>query len=455
MAAAAPSAQHPEGCGADSAWADDDVESARWFSRGSAALVPLAFFSDLPLSGQVNLMTIESFDRAGEIFAANAARSVAFVSVNTEAAGGAWAMQGAMTQGDLSSWIVAGSYKSIASANHAYELGLAYSTQRYDGGNAAALGAIRDSARNVGSVYGYDEWTVSPRLVLGYGAGFARYDYLGGPGVWSPRISVTVPLNGVRVKALASQRALVPGAEEFAPSVTGVWLPPERTFSSLAPDGRFTAEQTRHIQLSIERDLAPGVTVSLRGFDQATTDQLVEIFDAVPGRAEARLGHYYVANAGNIDGRGWGVGMTQHVSGYVREHGRIHGDDGILGSGADCLSGALGAIAAAEHGARARSPEFCGSDDSADMRRDFTPRTASTRPSGANPIPICARARMLDSTCASINRFRSCGSRTPIGRRSWMSGTCSARRPPNASIYDEALAIRAPKRIVGGLLVKF
>ena len=63
--------------------------------------MPVAFFSDLPLSGQLNLMTVESFHQAGEIFAENAPRSVAFVSVNTQAAGGAWAMQGAMTQGDL------------------------------------------------------------------------------------------------------------------------------------------------------------------------------------------------------------------------------------------------------------------------------------------------------------------------------------------------------------------
>ena len=103
------------------------------------SLVPVAFFSDLPLSGQVNLMTTDSFDRPGEIFSVHAPRSVAFVSVNTQAAGGAWSMQGAMTQGDLSSWIVAGSYKSIEAANHAYELGMSYSTQRYDGGNATAL----------------------------------------------------------------------------------------------------------------------------------------------------------------------------------------------------------------------------------------------------------------------------------------------------------------------------
>ena len=80
----------------------------------------------------------------------------------------------------------------------------------------------------------------------------------------------------------------MPGAEEFAPSVTGMWLPPERTFSSLSHDGRFTPEHVRHLQISLERDLASGVTVSLRGFDQRVDNQLIEIFDAVPGRAEAR-----------------------------------------------------------------------------------------------------------------------------------------------------------------------
>ena len=443
-----------KGAGADSAWADEDAESARWFSRGSAALVPLAFFSDLPLSGQVNLMTIESFDRAGEIFAANAARSVAFVSVNTEAAGGAWAMQGAMTQGDLSSWIVAGSYKSIASTNHAYELGLAYSTQRYDGGNAAALGAIRDSARNVGSVYGYDEWTVSPRFVLGYGAGFARYDYLGGPGLWSPRISVTVPLNGVRVKALASQRALVPGAEEFAPSVTGVWLPPERTFSSLAPDGRFTAEQTRHIQLSIERDLAPGVTVSLRGFDQATTDQLVEIFDAVPGRAEARLGHYYVANAGNIDGRGWGVGMTQHVSGYVRS---------TVEYTVTTASWEASPTASVVRSVRSLPLSTERVHDLQSSVEATIPQT-STRLYAAYRVNTAfwsepdtdlrssanARFNVRVNQSLPFLRFSNADWEALVDVRNMFREAAA-----DSSIYDEALAIRAPKRIVGGLLVKF
>ena len=437
-------------------WPDQaELEPRGWLSGHSAALVPIAFFSDLPLSGQVNLMTIDSFHRPGEIFDASAARSVAFVSVNAQAAGGAWSMQGAMTQGDLSSWIVAGSYKSIESSNHAYELGLSYSTQRYEGGNVAAIGAIRDSARNVGGVYGYDEWTVSPRLVLGYGTGFARYDYLGGSGVWSPRLSVTVPLDGFRMKALASQRVLVPGAEEFAPAVTGVRLPPERTFSSLAHDGRFTAEQTRHLQLSIERDLAPGVMVSLRGFDQQTTDQLIEIFDAIPGRVEAPLGHYYVTTAGNIDARGWGVGLSQEIPGYLRssiEYTVSAAYWAQVGDGSIVRAVRVLPLGAEKVHDLHTSIEATIPQSATRVFATYRVNTAfwSVEPDAHLRSTAKARFNVRVNQALPFLRFSNADWEALVDVRNTFREAAA-----EASIYDEALAIRAPKRIVGGLLVKF
>ena len=50
-----------------------------------------------------------------------------------------WTVRGALTQGDIASWIVAGDYTTRAPARHRYDIGLSYSTQRYDGGNVAAL----------------------------------------------------------------------------------------------------------------------------------------------------------------------------------------------------------------------------------------------------------------------------------------------------------------------------
>ena len=442
----------------EDAWSEEaagaDEQEPRWISA-STAMVPIAFFADLPLSGQLNLMTIESFQRPGEIFGSNTARSVAFVSVNTEAAGGAWSMQGAMTQGDISSWIVAGSYKSIESANHAYELGLTYSTQRYDGGNATAVEAIRDSARNVGSIYGYDEWTLSPRLIFGYGTGYARYDYLGGPGVWSPRLSLTVPVDGFRIRALASQRALVPGAEEFAPSVTGMWLPPERTFSSLAADGRFIAERTRHVELSVERDLAPGITFAVRGFEQHTNDQLVEIFDAVPGRGELSVGHYFVATAGDVNARGWGVGLTHELAANVRGSVTYTAAAARWSSTSDVpLVPGVGIV---PHGVE-RLHDIQTSVDA------IIPQS-STRVFAAYRLNTAFRNDDLDwamgpgASARFSVRVNQALPFMSFSNADWeaLVDVRNAFREAlaEASIYDEALAIKAPKRIVGGLMVKF
>ena len=41
--------------------------------------------------------------------------------------------------------------------------------QRYLGGNAEALRAMRDGSRNVGAMYAYDNWTIAPRVRVGYG----------------------------------------------------------------------------------------------------------------------------------------------------------------------------------------------------------------------------------------------------------------------------------------------
>ncbi len=435
---------------------DDEFDLLRWQNIHAAAMAPVAFFSELPLSGQLNLMTIDSFDSPGEIFEANAPRSVAFVSVNTQAAGGAWAMQGAMTQGDLSSWIVAGSYSSISSANHAYELGLSYSTQRYDGGNAAAVGAIRDSARNVGGVYGFDEWTISPRLVFGYGTRYARYDYLGGNGVWSPRLTVTVPLDGFRVKAFASRKALVPGAEEFAPSITGVWLPPERTFSSLAADGRFVAEHVRHLQLSLERDLAAGVSVAVRAFDQRIDDQLIEIFDAAPGRAEQALGHYYVATAGDFDARGWGASMTQVMPGYVRGTVEYTVTTAFWDTASDLSMAravrSVPAPAAERIHDLQTSIEATIPQTATRVTARYRVNTAfwSAAPDGYQGGSSNARFNVRVNQSLPFLRFSSADWEALVDIRNVFR-----EMDVDSSVFDEAFAIRAPKRIVGGLQVRF
>ena len=169
-------------------------------------------------------------------------------------------MRAALTQGDLASWIVAGEYVTRAPARHRYDIGLSYSTQRYEGGNFAALQSLADGSRNAGALYGFDTFSISPRVTLTYGGRYARYDYLDGQSLLSPRVALTFqPANHFRISTLLSSRAVAPGAEEFMPRIdAGIWLPPQRTFSSVMTGRPLQAERTNHVELEMEHDIGVG-----------------------------------------------------------------------------------------------------------------------------------------------------------------------------------------------------
>ena len=246
------------------------------------------------------------------------------------------------------------------------------------------------------------------------------------------------------------------GAEEFAPSVTGIWLPPERTFSSLAYDGRFTAEQVGHVQISLERDLASGVTVSVRGFDQRIDNQLIEIFDSVPGRAEAALGHYYVATAGDIDARGWGAAMTHEVPGYVRGRLEYTVTEAVWDPSSDM------SVARA-----VRSIPATASERIHDLQTSIEatiPQTAtrvyakyrvntgfwSGQPDVMMRSSSNARFNIRVNQSLPFLRFSNADWEALVDVRNMFR-----EGEADSSVYDEIFAIRAPKRIVGGLQVRF
>ena len=218
-----------------------------------------------------------------------------------------WAARGALQPDDISGWGIAGTYATRAPARHHYDVGLSYATQRYDGGNPAALRDVTDGSRNAGALYGFDTWTVSPGFTVAYGTRYARYDYLENKNLLSPRVSMTLaPGDHFRVNASVARRSIAPGAEEFLPpGDSGIWLPPQRTFSSVTNGGPLDAEQTTHLQVEVERDLGQVSTLSLRAFQQYVDDQLITMFGMdVPGQAPAKVGHYFIGKGGDVDARG-------------------------------------------------------------------------------------------------------------------------------------------------------
>jgi hypothetical protein len=445
--------------------ADEDwfiTDSLQFLGRavGSSARFAGALFTHSPLQGEVNLLTTGTFDGPGELFSTEHTRGVAFFSVGAPVGQhGDWTVRAALNQGDLSSWILAGSYITRdPNLRHRYQVGMSYGLHRYEGGNVAALAAIPEAARNVGAVYAHDEWKLSDRVTIGYGGHYAHYDYLLQPAHFSPRASATLNITErTRIHGVVTRRVTAPGAEEFLAPTTSQVLPPQRTFSPLTRAG-FVPEDTRHYEFAVERVL-DGFTVGVRGFQQQVDDQLVTVF-GLRGEAShpAELGHYFVGTAGDVEVHGWGISVT---------HGFVPNVRGSFDySMADADWNRLPSLD------RARLERTMPSAlrDSSERIHDFTTSVETELPQSATRVFVLyklnsayIRADGSESQPGLDGRwdvqviqalpfmnFTAADWEMLVGVRNLFRDSFA-----ETSVYDELLVARPPKRLVGGITVRF
>jgi hypothetical protein len=427
-------------------------------SFASAASMAASFFTNPPFTGEVNLLTTSAFAPGQQIFSSDfLPRGVAYVSIGAPAAGGEWSVRASMSQSDLSSWILAGSFASRHESSHDYGFGVSYSTQQYQARTTHAIGleGVNDDTRTVGELFASDRWSLSPLLELEYGGRYAHYDYLTKRSLLSPRVGVTVtPLENTHITASVAQRMLAPGAEEFlAPTIVGPWLPPERTFAPLAGED-LRVERGRFVDVGVSHDF-DGTNIGVRRFVQTVDDQLITLFGLPVVSGPKSPGHYYVASGGAVDADGWGVRLssspTQRVRGSVdysltRAHWISRGD--------------MAAVAVwAPEAVRPQKEDI----------HDVTTSVETDIPETATRVFVLykinsAFAKGPDPSHSSVDtRFDVQVNQAlpfmPFNNTRWevLVGVRNLFRDPAdaGSVYDELLVVRPPTRVVGGVQVKF
>jgi hypothetical protein len=437
----------------ENANAPDDGGAARKGSAVARAVTtPARILSDLPLTGQVNVMTSGSFDGSPSAWSSETARGTANFSVAGPAGGyGAWSAR-VLTQSDLGSWFLAAAFRNRPSSRHQYSAGFTYSAQRVVTAasvNRFGLERSEFAGRAAGSIYGAGRVTVSPQLLIDYGGRFSHYDYMA-DGLFSPKVAVTlVPIKGLRIHAGASRRMLAPGAEEFLEPLTpGLWVPPERTFVGFSP---VVSERTTQYDVAVERDLAPGLVVGFRSFRQDTANQQVAFFSVPAGQER----HYGIANAGDVVARGWSVGITHQLLAGLR------GSVAYEVTEARWMPGARPGEDLLVLGFRRRDQERLH-DVRTSVETDL-PFTAThvyltyrintafiTRDdAGLGPgldsrfdLQVTQRLPFLDFTSARWQVLLAVKNMFRDGAQ-------------DASIYDELLVVKPPTRVLGGFVVKF
>jgi hypothetical protein len=252
---------------------------------------------------------------------------------------------------------------------------------------------------------------------------------------------------------MLSRRAVAAGAEEFNPRIdSGVWLPPQRTFSSLVSAHPLEAEYTNHAEVELERDLA-AATVSVRVFRQHVEDQLATLFGVdVPGAPAAQLGHYFIANAGDVDATGLSAGLRAAIASRV--HGSVeytitHARWTSVGDGVYAMLLAPSTFNAEPNRIH----------DVATSLETEVPETAthvvflyrvSTASGTSDRQSFESRFDMQVRQSLPFMDFSSARWEMLVAVRNFFRDTAA-----DQSVYDELFVVRPPKRVVGGLTLRF
>ena len=235
----------------------------------------------------------------------------------------------------------------------------------------------------------------------------------------------------------------------------GILLPPQRTFSSIAAGRPFEAERTNHLEVEVERDIA-SATVSLRAFRQHVNDQIVTLFGVSTLNAPSTVGNYLLGNVGSVDASGLSAGIRTAIA------GRVHGAVEYSLTRARVASAAdLGYMLVLEpsvlHLDRPQIHDLTTSIET-EVPETATRVVVLYRLSNAfaqgvsqSPAPaLDARFDVQVRQALPFMDFSNAKWEMLVAVRNFFRETAA-----DQSVYDELLVVHPPKRIVGGLTLKF
>jgi hypothetical protein len=247
-----------------------------------------------------------------------------------------------------------------------------------------------------------------------------------------------------------------PGAEEFIPPSSAEYLPPQRTFSPLSKAG-IRSQELQNYEFAVERVLN-GATIAVRGFEQRIDDQTVTVF-GLRREDSASLGHYYVGAAGDASVHGVGVTFTHALAENIRGSVDYSIASANWTNRAEPVEYAVLTrwIPSAVRPLNERIHDVTTSLETEIPQSStrvvvlYKLNNAFASPDRSTMTPAFgARFDLQVNQALPFMNFRASQWEMLVGVRNLFHESLA-----NTSAYDELLVVRPPKRLVGGLTVKF
>jgi len=360
-----------------------------------------------------------------------------------------WLVSAQLMESVLSSWAAQAEWVSERSAGDELRAGVAYGTHLYGDLDAyrppeAGLRFRPEGDRTTewfGSAFGkhrmqFGRAQVATSLAYHHYSYLQRTNYLAPSAAveWAPRAA-----GGTLLRGSIGYRVLAPGAEDLGLLAQMVTADVSGVAGGLSP--RLEAERNLRYQMELTQRWESVGELELRFFREETADQLLKAYFGGRGGAQQSPGWYQLRNLGDF--RSHGLGLS-----FSRRFGSVAGSVGYT-------FGRYRAVAA-----EAGSPEEGWEQEMHDLTTTVETAIDRTR------TRVYAVYRL--SSLPSWETERRVGSRFNVevnqglpfpGSVEW-EVLVAVRNLfyhdlENASLLDECLVLDSPRRVLGGLAVRF
>ena len=218
--------------------------------------------------------------------------------------GGSWSLGGLVADSASTTWRTAAEFVIEPGGGHEVQMGSGYGTRLFQ--PLVASTGDRDGRldnRTVGAIFVQDRWQASDDVAYTAGARFSYIGFLTDRNHIDPFAAVELRRDEhTLVRGTVSSRTLVPGGDLLTLSVLG--SAPAMAFAVM--DDQLQPERSMRYEVAVDQTLG-ATTVSARTFYEGVQDQLVNAFT---GSSDART--LRIVNGGSLRARGMGVTVARH-----------------------------------------------------------------------------------------------------------------------------------------------
>jgi hypothetical protein len=234
---------------------------------------------------------------------------------------GTWKLSGVLAESGTTTWRMAAEFAMEPDDGHLLEVGTGYGSRFVRPGMAGDS----SSERSVGAVFVQERWEISDSVTASLGGRYAYVGFLEDASHFNPFVSVELrPDRKVRLHATFSARTLAPGGDALTVSSTSAPL----GWAELDPNLR--PSRTSRLEMGVDRTV-DGWTVSGLTFYELVSDQLVNDFTGPETNRSLRIsnsGDAGIAGVGISVGRRFGRLFTGTVTysmgrAWTRDEGAV------------------------------------------------------------------------------------------------------------------------------------